>query len=488
MAIPQKKLEVVEKTPTKGFYYKYKKFILLSLCVSVGAAIWFYPAPNGFSEASWHLFAIFASTALGFMLQPVPNGVVAILALVMTVATGILEINQALSGFSASVIWLIVSAFIFSVGLIKTGLGERVAYLLMKKFGSNSLRLGYSLSFGDLLLSLFIPSNTARSGGIMFPIIRSISEVTGSTLEKRPRKIGAYLIQTVMQTENITSGLTLTGMAGNLIIIAFISQIANVEISWIAWFAAAIVPCLICLLFIPWIVYKLYPPEMKETPEAKVLAEKALAKLGPMKWQEKVLGIILILTITGWATTNLTNIDATTIGLAAVCAMLISNVINWKDVTNQSNAWDTLIWMGGMYSLADNLAKLEFFDSFANNVGGALEGVSWVPALILLVLIYVFSTYAFASGTAHILAMYPIMLGLAIGLGAPPYLASLVLAFSSAIFQSMTHYSSGPAAVFYAGGFVEQKTWWKLGLQLVCLYLIVFGLVGSLWWKVLGLW
>ncbi|QVY62361.1 DASS family sodium-coupled anion symporter [Cytobacillus gottheilii] len=318
MAIPQKKLEVVEKTPTKGFYYKYKKFILLSLCVSVGAAIWFYPAPNGFSEASWHLFAIFASTALGFMLQPVPNGVVAILALVMTVATGILEINQALSGFSASVIWLIVSAFIFSVGLIKTGLGERVAYLLMKKFGSNSLRLGYSLSFGDLLLSLFIPSNTARSGGIMFPIIRSISEVTGSTLEKRPRKIGAYLIQTVMQTENITSGLTLTGMAGNLIIIAFISQIANVEISWIAWFAAAIVPCLICLLFIPWIVYKLYPPEMKETPEAKVLAEKALAKLGPMKWQEKVLGIILILTITGWATTNLTNIDATTIGLAAV--------------------------------------------------------------------------------------------------------------------------------------------------------------------------
>ncbi|WP_404996454.1 anion permease [Caldifermentibacillus hisashii] len=471
-----------------GFYKRNKKWILLAICFAIGAAIWFFPVPNGFDVNGWHLFAIFFATAMGFMLQPVPTGVVTFIALSLSVLTGTLTIGDAMKGYSASVIWLIVAAFLFSAGLIKTGLGERIAYLLMKKFGTSSIKLGYSLSLGDLLLSLFIPSNTARSGGIMYPIVHSISEVSGSTPEKNPRKIGAYLIQTVVQTENITSCLTLTGMAGNLVIIGFISQIANVEISWIGWLMAAIIPCLICFIAIPFVIYKLYPPEMKETPQAKIIAVEALAKMGKMKWQEKVLAVILVITIIGWATTNITGIDATTIALLAVCTMLIANVINWKDVTGQANAWDTMIWMGGMYGLADNLSNMGFFESFADNVGQVLNGVPWIPALIILTLVYVFSTYAFASGTAHILTMYPVFLTLAVGIGVPPYLASLVLAFASAIYQTMTHYSSGPAAIFFGGGYVEQRTWWKLGLQLVVLYLVIFAVVGSAWWKVIGLW
>ncbi|WP_080848371.1 DASS family sodium-coupled anion symporter [Cytobacillus gottheilii] len=488
MALPQQKPNVEEQKKPDGFFKTYKRFIYLAICFLIGAAIWFYPTPAGFSEDAWHLFAIFFATVVGFILQPVPTGAVTFIAIVISVITGILNIGQAISGFAASVIWLIVAAFIFSAGLLKTGLGERIAYLLMGRFGKTSLSLGYSLSLGDLVLSLFIPSNTARSGGIMYPIVRSISEVSGSTPDHKPRKIGAYLIQTVVQTENITSGLTLTGMAGNLMIIGFISQIANIEMTWIGWLAASIVPCVICLVMIPWLVYKLYPPEMKETPQAKIIADEALAKLGPMKKEEKVLGIILLLTIIGWATTTITGIDATTVGLTAVCAMLITSVINWKDVTSQTSAWDTMIWMGGMYGIADNLAKLEFFDAFAVTVSSTLDGISWIIGMIILFPLYAFSAYAFASGTTHILTMYPIFLGLAIGIGAPPYLAGLVFAFASAVNQTMTHYASGPAAVFFAGGYVEQRTWWKIGFQLLVFYIVVFGVVGSAWWKLIGLW
>jgi DASS family divalent anion:Na+ symporter len=72
--------------------------------------------------------------------------------------------------------------------------------------------------------------------------------------------------------------------------------------------------------------------------------------------------------------------------------------------------------------------------------------------------------------------------------GAPPVLAALVLAFFSNLFAGMTHYGTGPAPVLFGTGYVELGTWWRMGLLVSVVNIVIWVGLGGLWWKVLGLW
>ncbi len=464
------------------------KWLRIIICVLVGAVVWNIPIPSGYTPQNWHLFAVFISTAFGFMLQPVTLGVVTLVSLTVASIFGILDVKGVLVGYSADVVWLIVAAFLFSRGLIKTGLGNRIAYALLQRFGSSSLKLGYTLAISDVIISFCVPSATARCGGIMFPIVRSVAEVSGSKPGSTAKKLGAYLVQTVVQVDSIAACLTLTGQAGNLLIVAFASKIAGIEISWSIWALAAFAPALVSLLVIPYFIHKICPPESQKTPETKEIARQSLKAMGKMSLHEKILCAILILTVLGWATSGMTKISATVIALAGVCLMLLAEVIKWKDVTEESGAWDTLVWLGGMYGLADNLSRSGFFKVFADWVQVSLSGMPVFPVLVILICIYVFSAYFFAGGIPHMLVMYPAFITVGIAVGAPPMLVCLLLAFSSSLYQAITHYSSGPAAIFFAGGYIGQREWWKLGFIVTLTNVLIWSILGTFWWKVLGLW
>ncbi|MFP3121897.1 anion permease [Ectobacillus funiculus] len=457
-------------------------------CLITGGIIWFLPIPTGVSEPAWHLLAIFVATIVGFIIQPFSIGIMTFIALTVSALTGTLTPAKALSGFSSNVVWLIVAAFLFSRGFIKSGLGRRFAYFLMKKFGDNSLKLGYTLTLSNLIISPAIPSNTARAGGIMYPIVRSLAGVFGSEPGPTSRRIGAYLIQTVYQGDNVACGITMTAMAGNLLMVSFAANTVGIHLSWGTWALAAILPGLISIAIIPYFLYKYFPPEITKTPEAKEVASTELDKMGKMTLQEKILVVVFLGAIAGWATAQFTGLDATIVAMAAVCIMLLSGVLNWEDVISEKGAWDAMIWMGGILGLANNLSEMGFFKVFAKSISSLLVGVPWPVALITVFLIYVFSTYGFASGIAHVTSMYPVFLAVAVTTGAPPYLAALVLAFASALYQGLTHYASGPSAIFFGGGYVDQRTWWRIGLIVCLMNIAIWGVVGSVWWKVLGLW
>lgn len=465
-----------------------KKWVNFLVCILVGAVIWYLPIPAGIKAPAWHLLAIFVATILAFILQPFSIGIVTFIALTVSALTGVLKPGEALAGFGSGVVWLIVSAFLFSRGFIKSGLGRRIAYVLMQRFGDSSLRLGYTLVLSNLIVSPAIPSNTARAGGIMFPIVRSLASVFGSEPGPTAKKIGAFLVQTVYQGDNVACAITMTAMAGNLLMVTFAAKTVNINLTWGMWAAAAIIPGLISTAVIPYFLYKFFPPELKKTPEAKEVAAQELEKMGPMTVQEKTLSVVFIGAIIGWGTAQYTGIDATIVAMAAVCVMMLAGVLNWEDVIMEKGAWDAMIWMGGIFGLADNLAKLGLFSVFAQAVSSSLMGVPWVVALATVFLIYVYSTYGFASGVAHITSMYPAFLAVAVTTGAPPYLAALLLAFGSGLYQGLTHYASGPSAIFFAGGYMDQGTWWRIGFMVLLVNLIIWGTIGPVWWKVLGLW
>ncbi|MEX3431396.1 anion permease [Staphylococcus capitis] len=466
---------------------KYRKFILP---IVVGLIIWALTPfkPDALNDQAWYMFAIFVATIIACITQPMTIGAVSIIGFTIMVLVGIMDTKSAVEGFGNSSIWLIAMAFFISRGFVKTGLGRRIALQFVKLFGKKTLGLAYSLVGVDLILAPATPSNTARAGGIMFPIIKSLSESFGSTpKDGTERKMGAFLIFTEFQGNLITAAMFLTAMAGNPIAQSLAEKTAHVHITWMNWFVAAIVPGLISLIVVPFIIYKMYPPTVKETPNAKKWATEQLEEMGKISLAEKFMIGIFIVALILWITGSFINIDATLTAFIALSLLLLTGVLNWKDILNETGAWNTLVWFSVLVLMADQLNKLGFIPWLSKLIAHSLGGFSWPIVLVLLILFFFYSHYLFASATAHVSAMYAALLGVAVEAGAPPLFSALMLGFFGNLLASTTHYSSGPAPILYASGYVSQKRWWLMNLVLGIVYFIIWIGLGSLWMKLIGM-
>ena len=444
-------------------------------------------------QADWirglHLFAIFVATILGIILRPLPMGAIAIIGVALTAITGTLPVADSLSGFAEKTLWLIIVAFMFARGFIKTGLGTRIAYFFMRLLGKRTLGLAYGLAATEFVLGPVVPSNTARTAGIMMPIVRSLARAYGSNPEDgTSRKIGAYLTMACFNIDIIISAMFLTAMAANPMTQKFAADF-GITITWNSWFIAAIVPGLVGLIVIPYMLYKLYKPEITETPEAVEMATAKLKEMGAPSMTEwlmvAVFAFVLVLWVIG---EKQFGIDGTTAALLGLGLLLLTGVLTWKDVLEEHNAWDVLIWTGALIMMAGFLNKLGMIPWFSKVVGASMAGHGWHFGFLVLALTYFYAHYFFASMTAHAGAMYAAFLGVSITLGAPPMLAALVLCFFSNLHASMTHYGTGPAAAMFGQGFVPIGTWWRLGFIVSVVNILIWVVVGGAWWKVLGLW
>lgn len=466
---------------------KYKKFILP---IVVGLLIWALTPlkPDSLDTQAWYMFAIFVATIIACITQPMPIGAVSIIGFTLTVLVGVVDIKTAVQGFGNTSIWLIAMAFFISRGFVKTGLGRRIALQFVKLFGKKTLGLAYSLVGVDLILAPATPSNTARAGGIMFPIIKSLSESFGSTpKDGTERKMGAFLIFTEFQGNLITAAMFLTAMAGNPLAQNLAEKTAHVHITWMNWFLAALVPGLISLIVVPFIIYKMYPPTVKETPNAKNWAENELAKMGSVSLAEKFMAAIFVIALVLWMIGSFINLNATLTAFIALGLLLLTGVLTWKDVLNETGAWNTLVWFSVLVLMADQLNQLGFIPWLSKVIAQSLHGLSWPIVIVLLILFFFYSHYLFASSTAHVSAMYAALLGVAVAAGAPPLFSALILGFFGNLMASTTHYSSGPAPILFGSGYITQKRWWTMNIVLSFVYFIIWIGLGSLWMKVLGI-
>lgn len=465
-----------------------KKFRSWLIIIAVGAAIWFIPPPEGVTLQAWRIFDIFVTTIVGFMLQPMPIGAISIISLGVTSLLGLAKVSDVLAGFGNSTVWLVVVAFLLSRGFIQTGFGRRIALMIMRAIGHSTLRLSYALVLSDLFFAPAMPSITARGGAFIYPIAKGLCQVFDSKPGETARKVGAYLMMVISTGTCITSAMFLTAMAANPLAALLAEKAVGIKVSWGDWALAGIVPGLASLLIIPYVLYKIYPPEMKRTPEAPLMAKEELEKMGPMDFNQKVMLCVFLGTIILWSTASFTKIDATTTAFLGLGVLLVTTVLTWKDCLDEYGAWDALIWLGVLITLAGLLAKYGFVAWLAKTLGALFAGLHWTVTLSLIVLAYLYAQYAFASLTAHVTALYAAFAAVAVAAGAPALLTCLILGFFSNLCGVLTNYAAGHSPVVFGGGFVDQVTWWRLGfINSIILVVIWFG-VGAIWWKAIGLW
>ncbi|MED6119056.1 dityrosine synthesis enzyme [Stylosanthes scabra] len=459
--------------------------------IATGAIIWFAPVPNGVTKIAWQLLAIFLATIVGIITQPLPLGAVALLGLGVSVLTKTLTFAAAFSGFGDPIPWLICFAFFFAKGFIKTGLGNRVGYQFVSLFGSSTLGLGYSLVFSEALLAPAIPSVSARAGGIFLPLVKSLCAACGSNPgDGTERKLGAWLSLTCFQTSVISSAMFLTAMAANPLCATLTQTSINQTIGWLDWARAAIVPGLVSLVVVPLLLYIVYPPTLKSSPDAPKLAREKLQNMGPMSSNEKIMTATLLLTVGLWVFGGVLNIDAVTAAILGLAVLLVTGVVTWKECLGEGVAWDTLTWFAALIAMAAYLNKYGLIAWFSQTVvkfvGGL--GLSWQLSFGILVLLYFYSHYFFASGAAHIGAMFTAFLSVATALGTPPFFGAMVLSFLSNLMGGLTHYGIGSAPVFYGANYVPLAQWWGYGFLVSVVNILIWLGLGGVWWKAIGLW
>lgn len=446
------------------------------------------PPPVGIAVQSWRLFAVFVATVLGLVVQPLPGGAMVLLGVAATALLGLLSVERALAGYGDPIVWLVLAAFFMSRGMLKTGLGRRIAFVFIRAIGKRSLGLGYALALTEFVLASFIPSNAARSGGIIFPIARSLAEAYESRPGPTAGRLGAFLMVFLYQAMVVTCAVFLTGQASNALIASFARQAAQVDITYSRWLIGAIVPGIVGLAVVGLVVYHLMPPEVKQTPRAAEIAKAELARMGPMARGEKLMLAVFGLVAVLWMTTAFHHIHYAAVALLGIGVLLLSGVLTWEDVCSERAAWDVFIWYGGLVLLAGALSDTGLTRRFAEATAVLTRGWPWWVAMGGLLLVYFYAHYGFASITAHATAMYTPFLAVMVVAGAPPGLAALALAYGSNLMASLTHYGTTPGPIYFGAGYVSQATWWRVGLVVSVASLLVWMTLGPLWWRLLGVW
>src|ERR1051325_2199055 len=434
--------------------------------IVVAILIALIPTPAGLPQHAWYYFAIFAGVIVGLMFEPLPGGAIGLIGVTIVARFSdyvfyspeqlakpgfnpdAAALTWALSGFNNSTVWLIFGAFMFALGYERTGLGRRIALMLVKAMGKKTLTLGYAVAIADTILAPFTPSNTARSGGTIYPVIRNLPLLYDSKPnDPSKRRMGSYIMWVAVAATCVTSTLFLTGLAPNLLAVELVKKTANVQLEWGTWFMAAAPAAVLLLVLVPLLAYWIYPPEVKEGTECAEWAAKELVNLGGFTSREITLAVLVAIALVLWIFAG-DYVNPTTTALVVICLMVRLNVVTWDDITKNFAAWNTLAWFATLVVLAGGLSQVGFVKWFAGNVADHMAGFTPVKAIVLLLIINFFAHYMFASVTAHVTALIPVLLAVGSTIpGMDMEKLALLLCLQLGIMGIITPYGAGPSPV-----------------------------------------
>jgi len=447
--------------------------------LALGAVIALIPAPQGLHPGAWRYFAVFSAAIAGLILEPIPAAAVGFISVFLIAVLGLAgstaaeSIRWALAGFSNTTVWLIFGAFMFALGYEKTGLGRRLGLIFIRRLGRSSLGLGYAITLADLALAPFTPSNTARSGGTIYPIIRNLPGFYGSSPGDTARRMGSFVMWTAFAATCVTSSMFATALAPNLLALEIVQNTAGFRIGWWEWFLGFLPVGVILILVLPYLIYRLYPPGIRSGPEVPDWAADELAKLGKISNREMAMAFLALMALSGWIF-GAGRIDPTTVAGVAISLMMLCRVITWEDILGNRQAWNVLVWFATLVTLADGLSKVGFVAWFAESAAAGLAGRSPVAVMVLLVAVFFGIHYLFASLTAHATAILPVMLAAGSAVpGMPTKVFALLLCYALGIMGILTPYATGPAPVYFGSGYLSRRDFWSLGLIFGVIFLLM---------------
>lgn len=445
--------------------------------LGLAALIWLLPVPAGLTPAAWHYAALFVFVVAALITEPVAAPILGLIGVSVAAVFGLVadtpaaSVRWALSGFSNDVVWLIFSATTFALGYEVTGLGRRVALLLVRRLGASTLGLGYAIASADLILGPFMPSNTARSAGTIYPVVKSIPALYGSSPSVNPRAIGAYLCWTAFAATCVTSATFATAMAPNLFTMQLAGEIAGVRMDWATWFRGALPLGVLLFLVTPAVTYLVYPPTVKRASAVIAWADAELMTMGGISRRESMMAGLAVLALTGWIFAG-SVVPPVIVSFIVISLMVMLGVVSWNDILANRGGWNVLVWFATLVAMADGLNRVGFLTWVATGSAAALAGFPVMVSAVSMIALYFLIHYLFASTTAHATAVLPPFLVAVVAIPDMPVRpVVLALLYALGLMGVLTPYGTGPAPVWASAGYISTRAFWLLGAFTAALYL-----------------
>jgi len=457
-----------------------RTMIARAIVVAVPVIMWFVPPPDGLAVNAWRLFGIFAAAIASVVVNAFPILTASVFAVASAVLTGLLSPAKAYAGFANGTILLIVLAFLVARSVVKCGLGARIGHLIVTKFGRSTLGLSYSIFLVDGLIGPAFPSNTARSG-VIFPLAFSLADAAGAKPDgKSYPRLGSFLMFSGIVSLSLSSALWLTAMAANPLGTE-IARNFNVEIGFGSWLLAASVPTLLGIILMPPLLFWLIGPELRATPDAPDAARRALAKLGPLGRDEKIVLAAFVGMVALWGSAATFSIDSTAVAFLGLGLLLASGVLTLDDIAKQGDVLATFIWFAVLFTLSSQLNELGFMGFLGERLAGVMTGWTSTVAGLALVGAYVVLHYVFVSQTAHMLALFGVFMDVGVKLGVPAAPLAFQLLFATNYFAAITPQGSSANLLFAGSGFLSQRDLYRLGGMATAFNLLLYILIGTPW-------
>ena len=485
---------------TDSFFKRYG--LLLSFLVLLGTLV--LPTPEGLPVAGHRMLGILLFSVIVWMSDaisyPVSAAVImGLMAVLLGTAPDVANPNViagtnkaltlALGGFSNTAFALVAGALFLAAAMTQTGLDKRIALFVLSRIGAKTNRVLIGVFIVGFILSFFVPSTTARVS-CMVPIVMGIIAAFG--VDKKSRFAAVMMIATA-QADSLWNVGIKTAAAQNMIAVGFIKSQLGLDVSWIDWFIAAAPFSAIMSVVLYYVLMKLMPPETNEIAGGREAVRRLLTEMGPMTTAEKKLLFMSCTLLFLWATEKvLHDFDTSTTTIVAIAIMLLPGigVMNWKDAQPKIN-WGTIILFGVGISLGSAILSTKAAAWLAKVIVSAI-GIQTMPALIILAVLAAFLIIihlGFASATALAAAMIPIIISILQSVKTPGInIVGMTMILQYVVsFGFILPVNAPQNMIAYGTETFEVKDFIKTGIPLTILAYLLVLLLGSTYWKWLGL-
>jgi len=448
-------------------------FLLFWGCLNLEPSI-------GLDEAGWRTMCVFGLCGIIWATSLLPLAITSLLAMALLPMLGVLEAKVTYGFFGSKVVFFILGAFMLAAALVATGLSKRVATLVVRRFGHTPRRLVFSV------FTLCATCSTVMSvhavAAMVFPIVNDIAAAL--KLKEGHSPMGRALFFALAWGCIIGGALTILGGGRAPLGIGILEEItANGTTIRFLDYMAYTAPLVLLLLVAAGIMLgKFFKPEVDSTSEALDVLEEQLHAMGKMQVRERVVGLVVIVTVSLWA------IAGDSLGLAniAICSMgalFVLGAVTWQEVEQNVN-WGIVVMYGGAICLG---ATMEQTGAAAWMTESLLDATAISPQVLLLLLALASALLTeFMSNSAVVAMLMPPALALSQVADIDPRAMTMLIVLPSN-FAFIFPISTPVMGLAWSGGHFNPRLVAGTGLLM---HAMAFGLMAFLlfvWWPLLGL-
>ncbi|NQS75507.1 MAG: tricarboxylate transporter [Peptococcaceae bacterium] len=319
--------------------------VMLILALYVGLAKPWVPdlPPEG------HLVLLALIVTIGmwiFAPLNIPRSVAGFFFLLFTLAIKVPAPNV-FSGFTSGALWTLIPALFFGFVLIKTGLGKRIGFLVMKMFNPSYPMLIVAFVIIGLALSALTPSITVRCV-IIVPIAVSVIEACQLELKS---KGSALLLLTAWAMAVIPGTGWLTGSLHGPIILGMMEAIPDLKgmLTFSSYLQVMLIPALVLTLILIVGGYFALKPSEPITLKKEYFQE-AYTKLGAWNKDQIVSAIVLTVCFLMFFTNKMHGIPDGATVLAGLFLLTAFGVVKGPEIST-GISWDLIMFIGVAMSI-----------------------------------------------------------------------------------------------------------------------------------------